>query len=387
MARGQIGGYSAPTISAEQIANKTGVDSKALDKAMASMGPGILEQLGPQVLQYLRGVSEALNNLCDRMQEPAYKALTAQSDSPGPYQAKWFAARDTSSALPYEGRLPFNEISPENLQKAVRSGLLTREQGTALMYMFGFANPPETQVNTTGKNMQGGGQWGQGGDRGMQQDHQGSGQNPDDEWNNMELDGVSGSGSGGGSGGFGTVGKHMTGSGSAPGAGGPPPPPPGGGFGPPPAPPGSSMTGGSGGTTSNNDFQSKIAGAMQQENNYLNANFNPSDPYYGWFQGLFGSENWYRNFSASALTDLQNIRNSKQAIMAELNGIDASTPQGAKKMYILQQKLGDIQQDERQIYDHVSEAQKANNERKEMVKAVLDTLFQTSSAIIRNIAR
>src|SRR5262249_20140264 len=151
-----------------------------------SMGPGILEQLGPQVLQYLRGVSEALNNLCDRMQEPAYKALTAQSDSPSPYQAKWFTARDTSSALPYDGgRLPFNELSPENIQKAVRTGLLSRDQGTAMMYMFGFVNTPENQGNAANKHMQGGsGQSGQGSqERGMQQDHQGSGQNPEDEWN------------------------------------------------------------------------------------------------------------------------------------------------------------------------------------------------------------
>ena len=126
---------------------------------------------------------------------------------------------------------------------------------------------------------------------------------------------------------------------------------------------------------------------MQQEYNYLNANFTPGDPYYSSFQIVFNSENWYRNFSAQGLTELQKIRDAKSAVMAELAGIDASSPQGAKKLYILQQKMGEMQQSERQIYDHISTAQKANNERKELVKSILDMIFQTSSALIRNIGK
>src|SRR4029434_5863193 len=188
----------------------------------------------------------------------------------------WCTARDTSSALPYEGRLPFNEVSLENLQKAVKSGLLTREQGQALAYMFGFANPPEAQgLRTQSSNMTGGQGQGQSGERGMQQDHQGSGQNPDDEWNEMNLNEIGG----GGGGGLGTTGKAMTGTG-----GGPPPPPPGGGAfpgGPPPPPPGSSGTSTAG---KNQDYSGMINQGMQQEYNYLNANFTPGDPYYSSFQ-------------------------------------------------------------------------------------------------------
>jgi hypothetical protein len=130
---------------------------------------------------------------------------------------------------------------------------------------------------------------------------------------------------------------------------------------------------------------SQLPAATQREQGWLNANFNPGDPYYGWFQGIFQSENWYRNFAAKGLTDLQGIRGMKQQIMAELQGLNPSNPRDAKKLYILQQKLGEAQQSERQIYDHIQMAQKANNERKELIKSIFDMMFQTTGAIIRNL--
>jgi len=129
----------------------------------------------------------------------------------------------------------------------------------------------------------------------------------------------------------------------------------------------------------------KLPGMMSMENGYLDGNFQQGDAFYGWFQNLFGSENWYRDFSAKALTELQAIKGAKDQIMSELSGIDSSTPDGAKKLYMLQQKMSDVQQSERQIYDNLSSAQKANDERKEIIKAIFEMYFQTTGAINRNI--
>ena len=131
----------------------------------------------------------------------------------------------------------------------------------------------------------------------------------------------------------------------------------------------------------------RLPGMMQTENDYLNNNFYQGDAFYGWFQNLFGSENWYRDFSAKALTELQAIKGAKENIMAQLAGIDASTPDGAKKLYMLQQNMSDVQNSERQIYDGISSAQKANDERKEMIKAIFEMYFQTTGAVVRNIGK
>jgi hypothetical protein len=257
-----------------------------------------------------------------------------------------------------------------NLQEAAKKGWLTPKQAEALNFFLQTREPQTTNVpegqaaSGHGTDAQGGGtdqdeyqQFYQGM---IEADEKGPGQSSTPQAYYYPTGGSSSTGGGttrlGMTGpGGGTARLGMTGpggggstgsSGTAPAGGFAPPPPP-----PPPPPPGPGMGGGG---TPYDEYMNKLPGMMQTENDYLNNNFSQGDPFYGWFQNLFGSENWYRDFSAKSLTELQAIKGAKDQIMSQLAGIDASTPDGAKKLYMLQQKLSDVQQSERQIYDGIS---------------------------------
>lgn len=397
---------------AQKTAEKLNVDPKKVDKVMQKMGADVLKELGPSYMAYLRTMAETLfgqYGMCTREFEPDIKSLRYQVDSPHPHVNGAFLSRDTSKAPPYEGKLPENFLNSQTLNLLVQKGW-DKNFVNAIKVLFGIDQKPQQEMyymNTSTEGQQRErGDGGQGGQQGQSQE--------EDEWGNVQFGeeggppqsggqvyaysyapgtapgAPSGGGSlkmgmGGGPGGTPTGGGTLReGMGGGPGGGAP------GGFGPPPPPPppgmGMGVPGGQG-QTPYQEYMDQLPGQMQTENQYLNANFNAGDPYYGWFQSVFGSENWYRNFAAKGLTELQAIRGAKQQIMAQLAGINPSSPEGAKKLYILQQKLSEIQGNERQIYDHISTAQKANNERKEMIKAIFDMIFQTNSAIIRNIGR
>ncbi|MBL7685650.1 MAG: hypothetical protein JNK65_06425 [Deltaproteobacteria bacterium] len=344
------------------------VDPKVVDQAMKKMGADLLAQLGPHYLAYLRTVSENLSVLTSRDWESQVKSLPAQAESPEGYKDQHFMKFDTSKLPMYEYRLPDQFLNPETLDLAAKRGLLTQHQADAIKVFFGthpeMQEKPQTQTQTmsfqSGK-----------GERDSTHDEQQQGQSEQEAWEewNQQIGGVSGNAGGRAS---------ITGPGGAPATGtasggqvsngGLPPPPP---------PPRPSSGGG-------DALQNKMQSQMNVENNYLNANFQQGDPYYGWFQTLFGSENWYRNFAGNAMGQIQKIKSTKQQILAELARINPNSPEGQMKMRMLQEKLSTAQGDERQLYDHIATAQKANNERKELIKNILDIFFQTNSAIIRN---
>ncbi|MFO1518569.1 MAG: hypothetical protein U1F57_02725 [bacterium] len=395
-----------------QAAAKTNVDPKIVDQAMKNLGVDIIAKLGEAYNSYLRTVSESLTTLTSRHWEKDVKSLEGQVISTGDAKDH-FAKLDTSKLQVYEYRLPEGFLTVDKLDSATRSGLLTKQQADAIKFFFGlspqFHKERGQEMTTTAYNPTGqerGQQEQGGGNSGGEQDENQEFQ----EWAN-QIEGVQGGGGSSGAVPYSADGSYGPGNGggrssimgpgsssgniggrqSISGPGGQVPGGPTGGSNPsggafpapppPPPPPGGGM--GSDGT----NYQNKIGVQMQTENNYLNSNFSPDDPYYGWFQSLFGSENWYRNFAGNALSDLQKIKSQKEKMLAELANINPNTAEGQMKIQVLQQKIGENQQSERQIYDSISTAQKANNERKELIKSILDMFFQTNSAIIRNIGK
>jgi len=383
------------TETAKQTLNKIG-DTKVIDAAMKGIMP---KEMAGLINAYLEAANKALGSM-GVFGRDAYsegKFPQAFIEDPKKLFDNHFLSQDTSKIPEY--RMIGSLLS--NLKEAVNRGYFTPQQAEALNV---FLNMQDRLMMQTAK--------GQGASQGGAQS-QGE-QSHKDEYEEFYKNMIEGEEGGSGSAGTpqayyysdpnagqpqGTSGAtpgvsnqggrlSITGPGGTSGAPGPGPTGPGG-FPPPPPPPPppSGGPGGPGGQTPYDQYQDRLPGMMSMENDYLNSNFSQGDPFYGWFQSLFGSENWYRDFSARALTELQAIKGAKEGILAALSRVDASTPQGAKKLYMLQQKLGDIQQSERQIYDHISSAQKANNERKEMIKAIFEMYFQTSGAISRNIGK
>lgn len=396
---GNISNMNPQIRGAGETAGQLKIDQKLLEKVLAKQGLGSPEQLakllGPEVLQYFRTMSECLNQMCSRMQETEVKTLPAQNNTP---KLEEFAQRDTSKGDLYKQRLPENFLTVEKLTLAAKTGLLTQSQAEALKNLFGLSQearqmrredvPMPTQTPHSEQEREQGGQ--------QQQQQQGQ-QQEEEDWADFSAQGSGSSGntpqgayysndpsqtwggeSGGGFSGGSMRSSMRMGIGSQGGGGAPQ------GFGgpPPPPPPSGGYRGNAQGQGPGPQMPSNAVG---MEQSYLNSNFSPNGPYYGMFESLFGSENWYRNLAGNALGNIQKIREAKQQIMAELAGLDPSKPADAKKLYILQQKLGDMQQSERQWLDNISTAQKANNERKEYIKSILDIFFQTNSAIIRNL--
>ncbi len=370
---------------AGETAGQLKIDQKLLEKVLAKQGLSSPEQLakllGPEVLSYFRAISESLSNLCSRMQEAEVKSLPAQQNEP---KLAEFSMRDTSKGALYQERLPENFLTIEKLNLAAKTGLLTQPQAEALKQLFGLSQEVKMMHREEVPMPQGGHPAEQERERGGQQQQQQRQQQSEDEsWADFSTNPTGGPQSGqvpsypvedGAPIGGGSLRSGMRmgiGGGARQNMDAPPPPPP----------PGSSNRSASQGRSPTGQAPNMTG----MEQSYLNSNFTPDGPYYGMFESLFGSENWYRNLAGNALSNIQKIREAKQRILAELAGLDPSKPGDAKKLYILQQKLGDMQQSERQWLDNISTAQKANNERKEYIKSILDIFFQTNSAIIRNL--
>lgn len=376
---------------ASETAGQLKIDQKLLEKVLAKQGLSSPEQLakmlGPEVLQFFRTMSEGLNQLCGRMHETEVKTLHAQYNSP---KVEEFVARDTSKGNLYQERLPENFITVEKLSLAAKTGLLTTQQSEALKNLFGLSQEARAMrrddVPMPTNTPQSEQERGQGGQHRDQHEQDQSGE---DAWADFSTPESttrssvqaytsqspnSGNDQGGDFSG-GSLRSSMRrgmGGGMTQNVNAPPPPPP-------PPPPGNY-----GGSTGSGSVQMPNQ-AMGTEQAYLDSNFSADGPFYNMFETLFGSENWYRSLAGNALGSIQKIRDAKQKIMAELAGLDPTKPADAKQLYILQQQLGEMQQSERQYLDNISAAQKANNERKEYIKSILDIFFQTNSAIIRNL--
>jgi hypothetical protein len=373
---------------AKQVADKLNVDPAAVDKVVQQLGVDLIKN--PAVLNYFRTIASSLNVLTDRSWEIDIKALAAQLPSPQLFKNVHFDSRDTSKGALFQDRLPDNFITPGTLNQAAKTGLLTPKQADAIKLLFGFTQPPPVTY-TKSYQQQGQGGFGQLGQQGTQ------GASPEENDWAAQLGGddpfSTGQGDEAASGTGGTLQQGITGPGSTGGTlrqgmgGGPGAPPPPGATSPgasslPPPPPGTSGAplGGE-----SDGYQSLVQNPTQGEQDSLDSSFSPDDPVHGLLQDTLNSEGKARSAEASLLNDIQSTHFSKQQILADLGNLDMNNPKDAAKIAILQSKLGDINSSEQQLLSDMSLLQQKVNERKEYTKSILDIMFQTSSAIIRNL--
>ncbi len=316
------------------------VDTKAVDKALQKMGMD-LKELGPAITAYLRSASEYMTTLSDRMVEKDVKALPAQLEHPSEFYETHFEARDTSRLTLDDGkRLPKDFLN--NIEVAAKTGLITKDQAKALHLLF-YSESATKVVQQPSQNPI---------------PYKSETSNPPESGEEWDLEGWEDENVISSKKGMSTGGGYDAP--SAPPA--PPGPPPGAGYG----------TG-------------YGYGDIHKEADYLHQNFAQDNPAYGWLEAALGYESKYKNVTGNALADLQAMKQLKQQLMAELEGIDATTPEGAKKLYILQQRLGDVQGDEKELLDNIRTMQTKRNEFLEMIKSIMDINAQAVRTISNNI--
>ncbi len=383
---------------AKQAAERLGVDSTLIDKALQKYGAAglteMMKELGAACESYFRHCAGNLRNLCERYEETQVKTLPATCQDIHQIDKKtWFDERGVKGvALEVGGPLPQEMFSnPRVLKQMVEKGWFTAEQAQAIQYFF--MNPDD------GRNRQAQLQSSPSQERGYQEgrgDQQGNQENPDEPefylveetssedgqitrneyrtGNYAITDGrsdsstpSSGQSSSGGSVSSGIRGMNTRNLNGPPSGSRPTPPPAG-------------RTAAPGQTPSNPS--GPLGVDMAEE--FVRRNFDPNDPRIDGLKMLFQSQTWYRNISGNLLGKLYDLRQAKKDIMAQLAGIDASTPEGAKRLYVLQQQIGELQTDERQIYDMISQAQKANAERVELLKKLGEIASEAKKAVIAN---
>jgi len=381
---------------AKQAAERLGVDPTLIDKALQKYGAAglaeMMKELGDACNSYFRHCGSTLQNLCERYDETKIKTLSGTCQDIHQIDKKtWFDERGVKgTALEVGGPLPQEMFSnPRVLKQMVEKGWFTAEQAQAIQYFF--MNPEDGRNRQaqfqSSPSQERGYQEGRGGQQGDQQNSDEpefylveetsseDGQVTRNEYrtaNYAITDGSpdastsSGQGSSGGSVSSGIRGMNTRNLNNP--SGSRPTPPPAG------------RPASSGQTPSNPS--GPLGVDMAEE--FVRRNFDPNDPRIDGLKMLFRSQSWYRNISGNLLGKLYDLRQAKKDIMAQLAGIDASTPEGAKRLYVLQQQIGDLQTDERQIYDMVSQAQKANAERVELLKSLGEIVSQTTKAIIAN---
>lgn len=344
--------------------SKGGISTDTLDKMLVTQ---TLEQLlvqnpeiGKYIEAYLRMAQSSLQMLCSREQEPMHKALFASVDLPS---LDYFKNLYVES--PLEGETLPKDIldNPENFKS--QYGLNAKEVEAIKMLFspewmigpdgeFGSSQPSFFSSKTMQEaqqmmQSQGSGQQGQddgkswGGNSGQQQQQE-----------QEEYFAVSGSGQGSGKAGFSKnmMSKEIDG-------------PPGW---PPNGAPGQSPTSGTSYT--------------QNERQWAQEHLDESDQ--GIFNMLFDREDQTRGIYANVYSQLEALSAVKQQIMLELGTIDPNTPEGKKKLTELQYKLGDLQTNERELFDMLHAAQQARKELVEFVTKMLETDGRVAESIIRN---
>jgi len=359
-----------PRISgAQKTAEQLKIDPKLVDKAIQQLGADLVKELGPAYVTYLRAMSEALTALCSRDGEKEIKALAAQCEPPTAHREVFFLNRDNSSKDNYyKTSLPPDLFDKVDL--AVQKGLLNEEQGEALKVFFDLpSESPEVQrlqqllkQDFDAQHHQGereGSRQGQGG-------HSGSSQ----EEENLEYD----FGDLEGAGGLQKKNLRQNLSRNL------------GHVAPPPSssqrPPAQPTLGGA--MTPSSPFNDNLTARDRATIDQALAD----NPFYPSFVQLLQSENKARNIQEQAMLQMNQIKEAKNKIAGMIAGIDPSTPAGAKQLYLLQQKMGDLESKGgytmNQLMEFTNAAATAKKELFAMFKEILDSDKQAKENSIRN---
>jgi len=156
---------------------------------------------------------------------------------------------------------------------------------------------------------------------------------------------------------------------------GAPPPPPGmggGGYAPPPPP------GGSGGGYGSDPLQGfDPTRGTQEARGYVDANFQ-GDPEYGWFQMLFGRQDFVTGVYAEGAAQLDQIHRARDEITNQLANADP------KQVMLLNAKMEDISSTEREVTDKMERAQHYQDELVNCIKTIFDTQAHTQDNFAKN---
>ncbi len=335
------------------------IDPQLVEKAMQNMVED-LKGMGPLIQSYFKTANEFLyagGFLGVRTPETEGRAMRAQIEPPTKYFESHFNARDTSQKV--DRRLMGTLLT--HLDSAVEKKWFTSEQGEALKFIFGLSLSPdkmETQNQFSSSQPGGAGTFQE---RNMQQDHS---QNSEEEEYQMFFEEMEGrdasrtprSGASARMMGGATARQVPT----------------------PPAPPSAS---------SGSRAGSAYTSLVQNEENYLEANFSHDDPYYLAFKSFLPWEGGTRNAMLGLIEQEDAFRRSKQDILAQLAGLKTDTAEGAKQLIILQQKLGDVNNSEREVFEKIQRLQQAQNERKELMKNLFEIDSQARNAVLHNMGR
>ncbi len=356
---------SRATTGLQGYLSKGGISTETLDKMLVTQ---TLEQLlvqnpeiGKYIEAYMRMAQSSLQMLCSREQEPMHKALFASVDLPS---LDFF--KNIYVENPLEGEtLPKDILDhPENFKS--QFGLNTKEVEAIKMLFspewmigpdgeFGNSQP----VFFSNKTMQEAQQMmqSQGSSQQGQEDGQlwggNSGQQQQQQQDQEEYFAVSGPAQGSGKAGFSKnmLSKNIDG------------------------PPGYPPNGSQGSTTPGTSY-------TQSERQWAQEHLEQSDQ--GLFNILFDREDQTRGIYANIFSQLEALGTTKQQIMLELGNIDPNSPEGKKKLTELQYKLGDLQNNERELFDMLHATQQARKELVEFVTKMIEMDGRVSESIIRN---
>ncbi|MBF0493115.1 MAG: hypothetical protein HQM15_10090 [Deltaproteobacteria bacterium] len=345
---GRIDSYASslckinPQVStAEETAKKLNVDKSLIERAAQKLGVDVLAD--PACRNYFKTMGQSLQVLTTRHWETDYKADAGRVADPRAYTQTAFLARDTSQGQLYQDRIP--DISEGLINHWQEIGFLKPKQAEAMHKIFFSNQTPSADQEVSGNDQDEYAQFLENFSR-----------REDASVQAQQVRGYEASPAGGAKGhtiGMGLTRNLMGGIPSAP---------------PPPATPVS------------------VLGVMDPEQNdraTLNSYFSEDDSARGWIGGLLDSESKARDTVSNLVLQTEETAQKKRDIMAELSGIDSSTPEGAKKLALAQYNLSDVQDSERQLTDQMQNVLRWRTERIEMVSKILDiqnqSLKQTSS--------
>jgi len=336
---------------AQETAKKLNIDQNLIEKAAQKLGVDILTD--PACKNYFKTMGQNLQVLCTRHWEIEYKSDLGRVDEPRKF-TQAFLSRDTSQKAMYQDRLP--NIDEKLISRWEQIGFLKPEQLDAMRSFF--LNPPPSSQGVGAEVDPEYSQFFE--NFGQQEEnvspHQTRHANPIPQQVATHQSGTSQTHS---------ISRSLSRNTSHVPA--------------PPSHPGSSPTGGG------NGLGITSANTTQSDYDFLNRYFSPNDPGYGLLGSMIGDVSRASDLMGSYLNKMREGDQMKQNIMAELAGIDPTTPEGAKQMFQAQYALNEQSTSSRTLMENIQTIMRSQAERVEMTNKILDiqnqTLKQISSKI------
>lgn len=342
----------------QQSLKEAGIENRAaLDKLMSSTSIEKILADAPAVYNYFKLANIGLWSMIEPKDQ-----RTVPFETPTPDQYREYFDNQTPQPTPYFNFIPYQDIfNPEAMGQ--KAGFKPEQVEAYAMILHGSGK--EGGSSTAWSDVEG-------------QGAQGAGSYPSGGYGGGTGKAMSTGGSyGGGSG------KAMSTGGSPQNKSlGAPPPPPGmggasGAYAPPP--PGSG--GGVGGASPLSGMDPSMG--TQGARNYVDQNLY-NDPSYGWFQQLFGRSDMTNGIIAGLMEEQTREDSIRQKILTELQNLDPRTPEGARRITMLNYEMQEINQTRSQRQDKMMTVKRYHDEFMNVVKNMIDIQMRTTDAIVKN---